>query len=290
MKRDLLKDAIADAKAVKETAIANAKLALEEAFTPQLKELFSQKLEELDETEDEDLENENVETEMNEVSLDELLAELEEGESEEEMDDEVSIDEILAEVEDDEDEEEGETEDMNIEDMSEEELKSFIEDVVQDMISSGELEAGEEETSEEDEEVSIDEILAEMEMDEEDMYDENMYEEDSINEYAETSPEEMLASICNDYPEHHACKNIKEAKKIKKYEVDEMKDAELDEAYNTIETIKSELEEVKLLNAKLLYTNKLFKSQNLTESQKVDRKSTRLNSSHVSESRMPSSA
>jgi hypothetical protein len=34
--RDLLKEAIADAKAVKETAIANAKAALEEAFTPQV--------------------------------------------------------------------------------------------------------------------------------------------------------------------------------------------------------------------------------------------------------------
>ena len=35
MSRDLLKEAIADAKAVKETAIANAKAYLEEAFTPQ---------------------------------------------------------------------------------------------------------------------------------------------------------------------------------------------------------------------------------------------------------------
>ena len=42
--RDLLKEAIADAKAVKETAIANAKLALEEAFTPHLKSMLSAKL------------------------------------------------------------------------------------------------------------------------------------------------------------------------------------------------------------------------------------------------------
>ena len=50
--RDLLKEAIADAKAVKETAIANAKAALEEAFTPQLKSMFTMKLQEM---EDEDL-------------------------------------------------------------------------------------------------------------------------------------------------------------------------------------------------------------------------------------------
>ena len=46
--RDLLKQAISDAKAVKETAIANAKLALEEAFTPHLKSMLSAKLEEMD--------------------------------------------------------------------------------------------------------------------------------------------------------------------------------------------------------------------------------------------------
>ena len=38
----LLKEAIADAKAVKETAIANAKIALEEAFTPRLQSILSQ--------------------------------------------------------------------------------------------------------------------------------------------------------------------------------------------------------------------------------------------------------
>ena len=34
MSRNLLKEAIADAKAIRESAIANAKAALEEAFTP----------------------------------------------------------------------------------------------------------------------------------------------------------------------------------------------------------------------------------------------------------------
>jgi nitrate reductase NapAB chaperone NapD len=44
---------------------------------------------------------------------------------------------------------------------------------------------------------------------------------------------------------------------------------ELKEAYSTIETLKSELNEINLLNAKLLYTNKIFKSKNLNENQKV---------------------
>jgi hypothetical protein len=46
--RDLLKEAIADAKAVKETAIANAKAALEESFGPYLKEKLAAKLAEMD--------------------------------------------------------------------------------------------------------------------------------------------------------------------------------------------------------------------------------------------------
>ena len=59
--RDLLKEAIAEAKSVKETAIANAKLALEEAFTPHLKSMLSAKLEEMDIDEDVNEETEPVE-------------------------------------------------------------------------------------------------------------------------------------------------------------------------------------------------------------------------------------
>ena len=44
MANDLLKEAIADAKAVRETALANAKIALEEAFTPRLQSMLSAKL------------------------------------------------------------------------------------------------------------------------------------------------------------------------------------------------------------------------------------------------------
>ena len=42
---DLLREAIADAKAVRETALANAKIALEEAFTPRLQSMLSRKIE-----------------------------------------------------------------------------------------------------------------------------------------------------------------------------------------------------------------------------------------------------
>jgi len=46
--KNLLQEAIIDAKAVKDTAIANAKLALEESLTPFLREKFSAKLDEMD--------------------------------------------------------------------------------------------------------------------------------------------------------------------------------------------------------------------------------------------------
>jgi hypothetical protein len=58
----LLKEAIADAKAVKETALANAKIALEEAFTPRLQSILSQKMRaEAEETEKDDTEIKNEE-------------------------------------------------------------------------------------------------------------------------------------------------------------------------------------------------------------------------------------
>ena len=51
-------------------------------------------------------------------------------------------------------------------------------------------------------------------------------------------------------------------------ELDEAK-AELEEAMTTIKSLKSTINEVNLLNAKLLYTNKLFRSYDLNNDQKM---------------------
>ena len=56
---------------------------------------------------------------------------------------------------------------------------------------------------------------------------------------------------------------------LKSKGVTAMDESELNEAMNTIATLRSELNEVNLLNAKLLYVNKLFKAKNLNEAQKV---------------------
>ena len=206
--RDLLKEAIADAKAVKEMAIANAKTALEEAFTPRLKEMLSAKIQEMDENEDsmeegmyeeDDTMKEETsephgnigaqtpegeplgfleEEDLDDVDLEELLAELEEEENSEELNEAEEEDE----VEDDEEEsEEEEGEPLDLEDMTDEDLKKMIEDVIADMVASGELEGGdvedeegeEIEVSDEEEEVDLAELLKEIE-------EEMISEEESI--------------------------------------------------------------------------------------------------------------
>ena len=91
---NLLKEAIADAKAVRETAIANAKIALEEAFTPRLQSILSQKLtaEMEGEEEETELEEENVveTTETGEESTEEVTEETVTEEEESEEGEEVS--------------------------------------------------------------------------------------------------------------------------------------------------------------------------------------------------------
>jgi hypothetical protein len=361
--RAMLKEAIADAKAVKETAIANAKAALEEAFTPQLKSMLSLKLQEMEEEEDLDeagfgpminvkghgnIEDESSlyeeEKDMMEVDLEELLAEL--NEEEEEMEENLYEAEEGEEDEESEESEEGEEEGepMDLEDMTDEDLKDMIEDVIKDMIESGELEAGHEEGEEEEgeememsdeEEVDLAELLREIE----DM-DENMDEEMEEGMYEEEVEEGLLGKIGTTLGDiFGGGSDARKAAEISKEIIDGNKDLvnkwvegkdkqalmdlkrlaynafakakiqdprghledfsrelvgdprsflqklaagttsqtaaregmeeELAEAYSTIESLKNELNEINLLNAKLLYSNKIFKSKNLNESQKV---------------------
>ena len=311
--RDLLKEAIADAKAVKETAIANAKAALEEAFTPYLKEKLSAKLNEMDEEMYE-------EAEMDEMIMDD----------EDMMDKEVSLDELLAELDstnEDEDLYEAKEEEMEIENMSEEDLKSFIEDVIKDMVSAGELEAGhegmeDEEGYEGEEEINIDELLAEVD----EAYNKKALDPSSKSknaifykgkdEYITPRSQEKKPSYSKDKAtklsfmdeeldeltatqsgagisgDNAAIQAVAKAldKGIdwvkKNFNSTELKQAfknitsasagatstgtkEALELSETIKTLKSELNEINLLNAKLLYTNKIFRNKSLTESQKV---------------------
>jgi hypothetical protein len=251
--RDLLADAIADAKAVKEVAIANAKAALEEAFTPHLKDMLAQKINEMEDMDEEldltevDKDKMDEEKEMDEgygkesmdemedmdeeLDLDEILAELELEEGEE-IDEVEEMDEAKDEMDEAEDMDEAE-EEINLEDMSEEELKDMIEDVIEDMVASGELEAGGDPVEMVDDEEEEEEGGEEMEMDVEASEEEVELEEEKVDEEKEKMEEELA------------------------------------EAKAAIRQLRSDLNEVNLLNSKLLYTNKIFKAKNLTENQKI---------------------
>ena len=299
--RDLLKEAIADAKAVKETAIANAKAALTESFTPFLREKLSAKIQEMDEEDMDKMTYEEVEENegLDEISLDELLAELEENDSKE------MEDENLYEAKKDEEKEEKD-EEMSIEDMDEDELKSFIEDVIKDMVSAGELEAGHEEgeaeeeeemevpeegeemEASEEEELDLEELLAEIEEGESEETDlmkkENLSEEPitltalgitaaalaaaalsgmSLEQYAEKQKEKDPNSKWAKFLEF-----IRSTKTNKEESLKVKRNTEMEENAQIAE-LKSELNEINLLNSKLLYTNKIFRSKSLSESQKI---------------------
>ena len=250
-KSNLLKEAIADAKAVKETALANARLALEEAFAPRIQSMLSHKLAEELEDEDEDSMEEELDSselgtgdnaepstdanDSSDIENDTDLAEEEDTmySDEDRMDAEEEMDMAA-------DSDDGEEYDLtgNEEEDTEEDdldLEAVIRELEDAMASDDEMteedEVEDEMTSEEDEEeLDINEIirtLKEMEgEDEEEMTEE---EEDATEGYKE----------------------------------------ELEEAYKTIQSMRKTINEVNLLNAKLLYTNKLFRTFDLNESQKV---------------------
>ena len=285
---DLLKEAIADAKAVKETAIANAKLALEEAFTPHLKSMLSAKLEEMDKEDVDEgydkYEEDDVKAEM--YSKDDMKEEREDMDEAKEELDEIDLDELLAELELDENkrtdaeeegyldgmkdekedlkedertdaEEEGyedgmkdEKEDMedkddeeiDLEDMSEDDLKGFIEDVIKDLVADGTIEAGED------------------------------FEEEDVEDVEDVVDVEDVEDVDVDIELDEMTKKEKaegdDRKKDDKIEAETEK-MRFKEALDEIDALKVELNEVNLLNAKLLYTNKIFKSKNLSEDKKV---------------------
>jgi len=314
--RDLLTEAIADARAVKDTAIANAKLALEEAFTPHLKSMLAAKLDEMDKKDDEVKEEKEEVEEMDAPSFERKnspagdslkdLAPRKVGQStvqEDEVDEEINLDELLAELEDSKDideakkdddkddikedertdaEEEGyedgmkdEKEDMedemdeeiDLEDMSEDDLKGFIEDVIKDMVADGEIEPGDEfvedevEVEDSIEIEDVEDVDVDVEIDE--AKKEEMDESEKVDEAKEEIDERKSRvkgekGVGNEDGDKDDSKIEKETEKMR-----------FKEAMEEIQALKVELNEVNLLNAKLLYTNKIFKAKNLTEGKKV---------------------
>jgi hypothetical protein len=265
-KSDLLKEAIADARAVKETALANAKIALQEAFAPRIQRMISDQIEnELDSEE---------ELPAEEPALDDMGAEGEEGDDagvnwvDNDISFEVGGQQYDAEIDNPMgDELEGDEfagEEMPKDEMPAEEMSA------EEMPAENPEEEYNEGYDEMDEDLNLEAIIRELEgdLDEQEepaMEDPAMEEPVVEGEEAEEDDlniDEIIESILREEEEGDVSAQDETG------EVEAMKE-ELEEAYNTVRQLKSIINEVNLLNAKLLYTNKLFRNFELTEGQKM---------------------
>jgi len=364
MAKDILKEAIADAKAVREVALANAKAALEEAFTPKLQSMLSAKLsEDLNEEYDEDEKVDEMYYDEDE-DMDETLNvdETEEVEETADLDEEIDLEEILNELELEEGEEATETVDEAKEDdldeakkdddkddmkeATDEDLNEADEDIdeavgypnhradqvqkvkhdasdINQGLNEGEnfdLDALLEEINNLDEKEDKDDVKEGEDItengDDDDYWKKvssggggygHFEEGEETNEVVGTaaaiggiiaaagglSALEAAAEdpeFANKYPK--VAKALAMMQKLggqagaaRRME-EEAKDKELEETKAALEAVTTELNEVNLLNSKLLYVNRIFKANNLDEGQKLRVVETLDNATNVKEAKL----
>ena len=250
MANDLLKQAIADAKAVRETALANAKLALEEAFTPRIQSMLSNRIaeeEEMEETKDSEMEEGMHGDKEMEEGMHGDKEEVKEEEGMEAPEVEAPVEEVPVEEE--------------AEDMDEMELEAIIKELEEEMeevdeeLDSSEIGAG-------DNKVDLDATSTE------DPGEGDLYEGEEVDlEEVIKALREMEEGEHSDMEEgEHS--DMEEGAHEDKMEEGEGK-GDLEEAYEVIRFLRSKINEVNLLNAKLLFSNKLFRNHSLNESQKL---------------------
>jgi hypothetical protein len=289
--KELFKEAIADAKAVREAALANAKAALEEALTPRIQSMLSAKLQEMEgDVEEESMggymeEEEDMEEGFatDQFGFNKLNDVSENYGSDEDLEEDFDLSEILAELEDEEGlneakKEKEESEEESVSDMSVEDLKDLIKSIVTQEIEAEEEEtpadeAGEEEYMDQDmpdeeagseDEIDLEELLAELDaMDEEDLDEAKRKKKNNFADFKQKGAHKDNGKLDKKGAAGKASNRIG-FKTVNTPENDELM-----EAVNVIKTLRRELNEQNLLNAKLLYVNKIFKAKNLTESQKV---------------------
>ena len=282
---DLLKEAIADAKAVKEVALANAKLALEEAFTPRLQSMLSQKLAEEAEAEEPVEEGEGEEeAPVEEYGFysegeDEEPA-MEEGEEEEAPMEEGEEEE--APIEEGEDEEapveEGEEEESTMDEDLMEIIRQLEEDIDSSEIGGGENKKPSKVASDDSTEDKKEKLVQLVEEDED---SEEVAEiKEILRALREEEGEEEEAAPVEEGEDEEEV-DIKEVLRALREEEEEaveeaeeetekeMAEAKLREAYAVISFLRSKINEVNLLNSKLLFSNKLFRKHSLNEKQKM---------------------
>jgi hypothetical protein len=324
----LLKEAIADAKAVKETALANAKLALEEAFTPRLQSILSQKMR----AEAEDMED-DAEQVAEELDSTGIGSKVEAGYAETpganptlDADTDLSV----GVTKDGGKPEQAGTDYKKVADINEEEENPFADDAMagddkdaeiaelkarlaelegedsenpfaaddamgteeEDPFAAGDdsmgmaSDMGSEEESEDD--MDLEAIIRELEAqlgDEEGSEEEVPAEDPMANPMGENLADGSEAGtdkgetpkvvVTNEEEEKEDVIDLEEILREMQDEMggeaedDSATVAELNEAYKTIKSLQRTINEVNLLNAKLLFANKLFRAHNMTNEQKV---------------------
>ena len=317
---DLLKEAIADAKAVRTTALANAKLALEEAFTPKLQSMISAKIQEEAEMEDEVMDE--MDDEMGDMGemredehdmMDEMEDDMEEGgmrEDEHDMEEggmredehemEEDMEDEMTEM-DDEMEMEGHHEGMREDEHEMDEMRGDMEESDDDLELESIIKELEDEIEEDEHELeesndassgiggsdnkqpapaanadSTDDpegtgakVVAESEdgMEGESETLDNLHEEegDELEEGDDIDLEEVIRSLREEEEELEESEDGMEGESETINNLTE----KLKESYSVVKFLRSKINEVNLLNAKLLFTNKLFRNGQLTEGQKL---------------------
>jgi hypothetical protein len=310
---DLLREAIADAKAVRETALENAKIALEEAFTPRLQSMLSKKIqsemEDSEETEDSEEMNREMAEEESE-DAEEMKMDAEEREDSEMGAEEMKMDADEMEMDAEEEMEDSEEMKMDAEEemedaeemkMDAEEMEDKEEEDELDLESVlAELEADLSEEEDKDEEEKVDEVE---DKDEEEKVDENDVSSDIGKSDNKVNPKANDSSATgaqgpegegkdepagNELDDHEVVKEVEDKEEDDDIDLDEVLKAlseeedaeeeadkveelkkEITETRNVVKFMRAKLNEVNLLNAKLLFSNKLFRAFGLNNNQKL---------------------
>ena len=312
---DLLKEAIADAKAVRETALENAKIALEEAFTPRLQSMLSKKIQsEIEEDEmedDEDMEERgdmmDDDEEMEErgamndddedpADEDSEMDEMGHEDDEEKMDmenvieiDGVKYAPVVSEEEDEEDPEEAmHDEDEEMDESDELDLEAVLRELETE-VNEGEdededkMDEGEHEDDEEKDEVKENDVSSGIGKSD-NAHDKKSGDSTDIGKAGKAKHESVeISEGEHEDDEDKKDESVEEdidleeiVKALSEEEDEEEKkdensklQSELEEHRNVVKYLRSKLNEVNLLNAKLLFTNKLFRSYGLNNDQKM---------------------
>lgn len=305
---ELLKEAIADAKAVREVALQNAKMALEEAFDSKLKSMLSAKLaEEIEEdVELEETYNEDEKSEGMKYDEDDKDVKKEEFDLEEDLDEEINLDELMAELEEMSYEEDDKVDEAK-DDEEVKEGKDDDDDVKEGVLDEADMDAALKAAKEKAKKAGksgaaalkyIADLLTGKEFIDSGIT--TTYKESVDNTNEEFDIDSLVAEIEAEIEEGKKKKDdddkVEEAygdspgkgtgpakgkpgapfgdgksgKGSTGYDgaVKQLKE-ERDEALATVSALQETISEMNLLNSKLLYCNKLFRANALNEAQKV---------------------